>query len=184
LLDTTFRLQAGYAPPDLASAGVAGFAEGYMVRRFVLEDLGALREAAEAAGNPVDLIATYRSHEQQADLFQRRVDELGETEALARTARPGHSEHQLGTAVDFRTPGDTDVTQAWASTPQARWLEANAHRFGFIESYPDGEKGVTCYGYEPWHYRYFGVELAADIHASGLTSREYLWFWQQTGSRP
>jgi D-alanyl-D-alanine carboxypeptidase len=56
-----------------------------------------------------------------------------------------------------------------------RWMADNAWRFGFVLSYPKGRSDQTCYAYEPWHYRYFGRDLAAKIHASGLTTREYLW---------
>ena len=54
-------------------------------------------------------------------------------------------------------------------------MEANAWRFGFVMSYPAGKLALTCYGYEPWHYRYVGRDLAAAIHASGRTPRRYLW---------
>jgi D-alanyl-D-alanine carboxypeptidase len=181
LLDTTFRIDHAYSPPDLASAATAGFREGFMVRSLVVRDLRALGEAAASAGHPVDLIAAYRSYGQQADLFERRVAELGEGEALAKTARPGHSEHQLGTTVDFKDPGALDVTEAWGATPRGTWMRENAWRFGFVESYPAAKRPVTCYGYEPWHYRYLGRALAARVHDSGLTLREYLWAWQELG---
>ena len=184
LLDTAVRLPQDYAPPDLVSAGQAGFPEGFVVRELVIADLAALRRAAEAAGTPVDLIAAYRSFAQQADLFERRVAEFGEAVALAKTARPGHSEHQLGTAVDFKTPGQADVTVAWASSPPGEWMKANGPGFGFLETYPDGKRDLTCYAYEPWHYRYVGRQMAGDVVESGLTLREYLWHWQETGTPP
>lgn len=184
LLDTTFRLGESYAPPDLAPAESAGFASGFLVRDFVLEDLASLRDAAERSGNPVALIAAYRTYAEQSRLFRLREAQLGHDVALRRVARPGHSEHQLGTAVDFKTPGAPDVTASWASTPQGRWMEANAYRFGFVESYPRGREALTCYAYEPWHYRYVGRDLASEVQASGLTLREYLWHWQETGSPP
>jgi D-alanyl-D-alanine carboxypeptidase len=55
------------------------------------------------------------------------------------------------------------------------WMARNAHLYGFVLSYPRGESDVTCYAYEPWHYRYFGRGMATRIHESGLTVREYLW---------
>jgi zinc D-Ala-D-Ala carboxypeptidase len=176
LVDTTYRLPSEYAPSDLVSVAEAGFPEtGWKVRSLVTADLGSLRRAAAASGHQLDVVAAYRSFQDQADLFQRRVDELGEQEALTRAARPGHSEHQLGTAVDFKTLGTADVGQGWASTPPGAWVEANAWRFGFVESYPKGKQSVTCYSYEPWHYRYVGREQAARIRSSGATARQYLW---------
>ena len=182
LLDTTFALPRSYSPPDLATTDRAGFDGPFLVRSFVLDDLAALRSAAEAAGAPLELAAAYRSHAQQADLFDRREATLGRTGALEGTARPGHSEHQLGTAVDFKERGAADVTAAWGRSSAGRWMRANAHRFGFVLSYPEGRDAVTCYKYEPWHFRYFGRGLAQRIHRSGLTVREYLWSVRQRAS--
>jgi D-alanyl-D-alanine carboxypeptidase len=179
ILDTSFRLSKSYSPPGLVSTTRAGFTEGLLVRKVVIKDLGALREAAEAAGNPVGMIAAYRSYQQQAELFAERKAKLGEDAALRKTARAGHSEHQLGTTVDFKTAGEKDVDQKWSSTPAGAWTKANAWRFGFVLSYPRGKNEVTCYGYEPWHFRYVGRTLAAKVHESGLTLREFLWKWDQ-----
>ncbi len=182
LLDTAYALPEGYSPPDLVSAEAAGFIGPFLVRAFVIQDLAALRAAAGAAGNPVELAAAFRSYAQQDDLFRRRQVTLGRARALEKTARPGHSEHQLGTAVDFKSRGAPDVTEAWARSSEGRWMHANAHRFGFVMSYPAGREGATCYGYEPWHFRYFGRAMAKRIHSSGLTPREYLWRLQQRGT--
>jgi D-alanyl-D-alanine carboxypeptidase len=93
------------------------------------------------------------------------------------SARAGHSEHQLGTALDFRSARGPDPwdLEDWGATPEGRWLAENAHRFGFVMSYPAGQESVTCYIYEPWHYRYVGREVAQEVMASGLTLREWLW---------
>ena len=90
-------------------------------------------------------------------------------------ARPGHSEHQLGTTIDVTTEGATDVDQSWGATPDGQWVATNAHKYGFLLSYPSDASDRTCYDYEPWHLRYVGRELAADVIASGLSLREYLW---------
>jgi D-alanyl-D-alanine carboxypeptidase len=175
LLDTTFRLPSGYAPPDLVPVSEAGFHSGLLVRSLVVDNLSALRAAAAAAGHPLEIVAAYRSYQYQADLFQRREERLGTDEAMRKTARPGHSEHQLGTAVDFKRAGAPTATEAFGTTATGKWLLANASSFGFLLSYPEGRDAVTCYAYEPWHFRYFGKRTAARIVASGLTTREYLW---------
>lgn len=175
LVDTTFRLPAEYQPPDLVSAEGAGFAGPFLVRGVMINDLGALRNAAEAAGNPVEIEAAFRTFDQQQALFAQREAELGHDAALKKVARPGHSEHQLGTTIDLKTAGQPDVDLAWASTPAGGWTMAHAAEFGFVLSYPEGGQPKTCYQYEPWHYRYFGRERAAKIVASGLTIREFLW---------
>ena len=175
LVDTRYRLSAEYQPADLVSAELAGLAGPYQVRELVVDDLSALRQAAEAAGNPIELEAAHRTYEQQAGLFDMRVAELGREEALRKVARPGHSEHQLGTTVDFKTAGAEDVDLTWGSTAAGAWTIAHAHEFGFILTYPESAEIRSCYAYEPWHYRYVGRERAAAVVASGLTLREFLW---------
>jgi D-alanyl-D-alanine carboxypeptidase len=177
LVDTARALPEGFAPGDLHNISDAGFpfTDGLAVRQVVLADLAALREAAAANGTPLSIIAAYRSYAQQADLYQRRVGELGDTEAGSRVARPGHSEHQLGTTIDVTTEGETDVDQSWGATPHGQWLATNAHHYGFLLSYPLDAADRTCYDYEPWHLRYVGREMAADVIESGLSLREYLW---------
>jgi D-alanyl-D-alanine carboxypeptidase len=179
LLDTSFGLSKTYTPPSLVSTARAGLEGGYLVRKIVIKDLGALREAAEAAGNPIGLVAAYRSYQTQEGLFDKRKAQLGYDAAVLKTARPGHSEHQLGTTLDFKTKGARDVNKDWSGTSAGRWVTANAWRFGFVLSYPRAKHDLTCYGYEPWHFRYVGRELAAEVHDSGLTLREFLWKWNQ-----
>ena len=60
-------------------------------------------------------------------------------------------------------------------TPAGKWMKAHSWEYGFVMSYPKGTMALTCYDFEPWHFRYVGRALAAQIHASGLTQREYLW---------
>jgi D-alanyl-D-alanine carboxypeptidase len=95
--------------------------------------------------------------------------------AVTFSARPGHSEHQTGLTIDFGSIGDTGLNKEWESTRAGGWMASNAWKFGWLMSYPNGKKDVVCYRYEPWHYRYVGREMAAKIHDSGLTIREYLW---------
>lgn len=177
MVDTARAVPAGFGPNDLHNISDAGFpfTDGVAVRALVLPDLRALREAAAANGTPLGIIAGYRSYPRQAELYDRRVGELGDAEANSRVGRPGHSEHQLGTTIDVTTKGETDVDQSWGSTPEGQWVATNAHKYGFLLSYPMDASERTCYDYEPWHLRYVGRELAADVIASGLSLREYLW---------
>jgi zinc D-Ala-D-Ala carboxypeptidase len=177
LIDTARALPASFGPGDLHNISAAGFpfTDGLAVRELVVADLSELRQAAAANGTPVSILAAYRSHAQQADLYERRVDELGDSEAGSRVARPGHSEHQLGTTIDVTTEGEADVDQSWGATPTGQWVATNAHEYGFLLSYPLDASERTCYDYEPWHLRYVGRELAAAVIESGLSLREYLW---------
>jgi D-alanyl-D-alanine carboxypeptidase len=177
LVDTARALPEGYGPPDLTNIGEAGFpfTDGLAVRQLMVDDLAALREAAAANGTPLSILAAFRTYAQQAELYERRVGELGDTEAGSRVARPGHSEHQLGTAIDVTTEGETDVDQSWSATAHGQWVATNAHEYGFLVSYPLDASERTCYDHEPWHLRYVGREMAANVIESGLSLREYLW---------
>lgn len=177
LLDTIYKLPQEYAPLDLISTAEAGLSLNHKVRKFVIADLKRLAEAAAEAGNPIAIQSSYRSYTYQQKVFDYWVEKEGLVEARKSSARAGHSEHQLGTALDFRSangPPAWDLAD-WAQTEAGSWMLEHAWRYGFVLSYPKGKEDVTCYNYEPWHYRYMGPELAREIHQSGLTLREWLW---------
>ncbi|MEX0990713.1 MAG: D-alanyl-D-alanine carboxypeptidase family protein [Actinomycetota bacterium] len=180
LVDTHFALDADYAPDDLRPVSKAGFSGDFEVRKVALKDLERLRKDADQAGNPLGIVAAYRDYATQQDLYDERVKLYGRDATQARTARPGHSEHQLGVAVDFRSEDADDVDQDWEQTPEGAWMAEHAVAYGFVMSYPRQAEDITCYDYEPWHYRYFGPKRAAEISASGQTVREYLWSEQPT----
>ena len=119
--------------------------------------------------------SAYRSYANQKATFDYWVRVDG-ARPRSRRARAGHSEHQLGTTLDFRSYGGSAPWNYsdWATTKAGAWLKANAWKYGFIMSYPKGKSAVTCYAYEPWHYRYVGRDVAAKVRASKLTLREYL----------
>lgn len=185
LVDTERAMPSSYGPGDLHNISEAGFpfTDGVMLRGFVMPDLKAFREAAAANGTPIGVIVGYRSYASQASLFERRTDELGASEAGSRVARPGHSEHQLGTTLDITSEGLTDVDQSWGATPTGQWVAAHAHEYGFIVSYPRDASKRTCYDYEPWHLRYVGRERAAEVIAQNVTLREHLWNLEQEAAR-
>lgn len=178
LLDTIYKVPPSYVPGSLVSTGQATLNSGYRVRRAVIEDLEALARAARSAGAAVAVQSAYRSYATQAQVFQSWVDQIGYEEALKVSARPGHSEHQLGTTIDFRSasssrpPWDYDD---WAATAPGRWMKQNAWRYGWLMTYTKGDRSETCYSYEPWHYRYVGRETASAVRESGMTLRRYLW---------
>jgi zinc D-Ala-D-Ala carboxypeptidase len=176
LVDTILRVTKTYVPPDLVPVSEAGLGGKDAVRLIMIDDLRALAQAAAAASAPLGVQSAYRSYAEQKIVFDGWVARLGYSRALQVSARPGHSEHQLGVAVDFKTRGSTSpFVGDWGTTAAGKWLKANAWQYGFVNSYPKGDIALTCYDYEPWHYRYVGRELAAQINASGLTPRQYLW---------
>jgi D-alanyl-D-alanine carboxypeptidase len=175
LLDTNLRLSRSYQPWDLVSVTRAGIRGSGQVRRLIIEDLAALASAARQAGKPLAVRSAYRSYQTQVATFASWVARSGYEQALKFSARPGHSEHQLGTTIDFTTAPGVPLSTRFGTSPAGLWLAANSWRYGFIMSYPKGMRRVSCYGYEPWHFRYVGRELASLIHASGEVPRRYLW---------
>ena len=177
VLDTEIRLDRGYVPPDLVDTSVAGLNGGHLVRAIMIRELRALARAARKAGAALAIQSSYRSFDTQRTTFNHWVAAVGRPEALLRSARPGHSEHQLGIAIDFRS-ADRSVApwedRDWAQTDAGAWLAAHAWRYGFVMSYPRGATSVSCYAYERWHYRYFGRDVAARIRASRLPARHWL----------
>jgi D-alanyl-D-alanine carboxypeptidase len=177
VLDRIFKLPSTYAPTDLRSTSAAGLNAGQTVRSVALPDLRAMAAAAATAHAPLAAQSGYRSYATQVSTFNYYVSIQGFAQAIQASARPGHSEHQLGTTVDFRSAGGPPAWSYpdWAATAAGAWMKANAWRYGFLMSYPAGRTSMTCYKYEPWHYRYVGRAKAAQVRASGLTLREFLW---------
>jgi D-alanyl-D-alanine carboxypeptidase len=176
LLDTTFALRKDYRPPSLVSTSRAGLNGGGQVRSFVIPDLTEMATAARKAGAGLRVVSAYRSYSYQVWLFQQEVERHGETVAMHSVARPGHSEHQLGVTIDFgaaRSSGN--VWQQFRYSAAGHWMKANSWRYGWIMSYPRNKTARTCYYSEPWHFRYVGRDMAAAVHDSGLTLREYIW---------
>ncbi len=167
-------LKSSYSPADLRQipSHMNPSYEMYL-RSEALEHLEKLYHAAEEDGITLSIRSAYRSYSTQKGLFNDYANRYGEEEANRFSARPGQSEHQLGTTVDFGGTG-ADFTAAFGETDQGRWLAENAHKYGFALSYPQNKEHITGYIYEPWHFRYIGVEAAREWKESGLTLREYL----------
>ncbi len=162
LLDLEWRLPEGYAPSDLVDVALAGFAGGHLVRSSVVDDLRALREAAVADGVHLAVQSGYRSEAYQARVHEGWRAALGAERAALVSARPGHSEHQLGTAIDLRSadgPPAWDLGD-WATSPEGAWVAEHALAFGFVVSYPRDALATACYDYEPWHLRWVGRDVA------------------------
>lgn len=158
-----FTLSPDDMPPDLVPTSEAGLRGGGSIRLVVVDDLRSLALAAADDGVTLRIASAYRGYADQARTFTSLERAHGRAFAESSAARPGHSEHQLGTTVDFEG-GES-------------WLAANAWRYGFVMSYPaDRSPRFTCYKAEPWHFRGVGRHVAAAVHASGLSLREWIWF--------
>lgn len=131
-------------------------------------------KSASADGVNLVLGSGYRSSALQEQFYDSYVARDGKEAADTYSARPGHSEHQTGLAVDITSPdGSCHLQLCFSETEQGLWLASNAHRFGFIIRYPDGKQSITGYQYEPWHIRFVSGELSSQINSSRQTLEEF-----------
>lgn len=188
LVDKQAALPPDYEPPDLvglqpidASPNSVGTLR---LRREAEEALHKMLDAARGARLFLLAQSSYRSYPDQERVYQSEVEHFGQGQADRESARPGHSEHQLGTAIDFTTRAlGYDLVEAFASTAEGKWLQQNAVQYGFVLSYPQDKEAVTGYMYEPWHYRYIGVQPAQAAAQSGLALSQWL-AQHQVGCQP
>lgn len=127
-----------------------------------------LKAGAADAGYSLYISSGFRDYETQEVIYNRYVANDGKANADRYSARPGHSEHQTGLAIDLN-----GVSDSFGDTPTGQWVAAHCHEYGFILRYPKGKEAQTGYMYEPWHIRYVGVDTATKIAASGLCLEEY-----------
>ncbi|MBR3289708.1 MAG: M15 family metallopeptidase [Clostridia bacterium] len=154
----TYSLPASYNPGSLTDACYDAFLT--------------MQRAAAAEGLNLYISSGFRSYDTQDVIYNRYVANDGRTNADRYSARPGHSEHQTGLAIDLN-----GVLDSFGNTAEGKWVAAHAHEYGFILRYPKEKEAQTGYMYEPWHIRYIGtadsVQVATAIFESGLCLEEY-----------
>jgi zinc D-Ala-D-Ala carboxypeptidase len=161
----TQALPTTYAPKDVVRAssnGIPAYAQ-IDIRKIIVPDAREMANAASAEGIRLQVISGYRSYAVQQQVFAMWTRKDGSPEEANRySALPGHSQHQLGTALDLNSFGET-----FSTTPVGRWLWSNAYRFGFVFPYTVDSAPTTGYEYEPWHVRWVGRELAQIMETAG-----------------
>lgn len=161
-----------YAPGDLVAPAVP-FNNPPLMRREAASALEQMLRAARAAGVDFVVQSSYRSFATQQRVKQLSIERYGLEVSDQRGARAGHSEHQSGLAVDLTTKsGSCTLDPCFANTRIGRWLAQNSWRYGFVVRYLPGKTDITGYIYEPWHLRYVGPELAAEINRQGYPTLE------------
>jgi len=128
--------------------------------------------------------SAYRSYERQVILFERYINSYMQNEGMSRdeaekavtatSARPGQSEHQSALCIDFIEKGKLELDERFENTNAFSWLSKNAHKYGFIIRYPRDKESLTGYDYEPWHYRFVGIDAATIIYEDNICLEEYL----------
>lgn len=173
LVNSSNAIPDGYAPTELTE-----LSNGQSVDKRIYPSLQSMFDEARAQGVYPVVSSGYRTAKQQQsemdDKIQEYIDD-GKSEDEARTlaatyvAQVGYSEHEAGLAIDIVAKANkSDDDTVWA------WMKEHCAEYGFILRYPEGKEGVTGMSYEPWHFRYVGVEAAQKIMGAGITLEEYL----------
>jgi zinc D-Ala-D-Ala carboxypeptidase len=167
-----------YKPKDLVVPAVPlrlkRTAEQMHLRSDPAKALEGLVAGAKKAGFNLYLASGFRSAAYQKQLYDSYVAKDGQAAADKYSARPGTSEHQTGLAVDVGRPDQKcELEICFGDTPEGAWVKAHAHEYGFVIRYEQGKEDITTYQYEPWHLRYVGAELAAELRDTGQTMEEF-----------
>lgn len=160
-----YKLPYDFKPNDLKPLNSNN---NYYLREEALDALNKMIESANNEGVSLWVVSAYRSNDTQRTLYNRYVEQNGLYKADTFSARPGHSEHETGLAIDFN-----QISQDFDQTKAFEWLYKNSYKYGFILRYPYGKTDRTGYIYEPWHYRYVGVDVAKEIYEKNLLFDEY-----------
>lgn len=158
--------QIDWEPNDLVDF------EGQQLRAEAARAARTMMDAAKAEGVTLTVSSAYRSYAVQQQTYQHWVSVNGQRLADQLSARPGYSEHQTGLAIDFSSPEGCRLEECYRDTLAGQWLVKNAPRYGYILRFPDGRQSVTGYRFEPWHYRYVGVQIAQEYVSSGAKTFE------------
>ena len=177
LINKNTRLPSTYAPTGLVNVNSSikiGYS-GMKLRKAAADNLLKIFNDAKKKGYNLNLNSAYRSYQTQVNTYNYWVSQVGVIEANRFSAKPGHSQHQLGTTVDVTSDTvDEKLVASFGNTPEGKWLANNAYKYGFVLAYPDGYEHITGYTYEPWHFRYIGVSNAQSWKNSGLILENYL----------
>jgi LAS superfamily LD-carboxypeptidase LdcB len=160
-------LPSSYTPPDLLAPNVPlrlpATDPEMQIRAVAAGSLQQMFNDAQAKGLKLMLSSGYRSYGLQQVVYSTNVGNQGQQTADSSSAKPGHSEHQTGLAVDIEpTSRKCEVDLCFADTPEGIWLAKNAYKYGFIIRYQKNQEKLTGYEYEPWHVRYVGSRVWLD----------------------
>lgn len=174
LVNKHYYLDKNYTPNNLISISkydvdyIHRENENMLLDAKALSSYKKLYEEAAKEGLTLTIFSAYRTYEKQEYLYYNVCEEND-----LFSAKPGHSEHQTGLAIDVSTR-NYGLIQDFSNSKEYKWLKENSYKYGFIERYPKDKETVTLYSYEPWHYRYVGIDLATYIYNHNITLEEYI----------
>jgi len=170
LINKYYSMPSDYVP-DLVMAGSSA---GQYLRPEADDAWDLMRAACQAdSGEVLYLVSGYRSWATQMYSFTHAIERRGIDKVCEKNAYQGRSEHCLGLALDINIASDPEIRDEFAESTAGQWVNEHGHEYGFILRYPREKGSIIGYGYEAWHYRYVGVELATALFESGQTLEEY-----------
>ena len=167
LVNKYYYLDKNFVPENLVSTE-----SGSKMVDIAYDNFKEMKAAAKKEELNILITTAYRNYNFQATLYNNYVASDGVKQADTYSARPGYSEHQLGYSTDLTNGNFVDFGE-FDTTEEFKWLSENAYKYGFILRYPKDKEYITGYMYEPWHYRYVGVDVATYIYENNITYEEY-----------
>lgn len=171
-----YTLSEDYVPDNLVSiSNKYAYANNSIIEE-ANDAYVSMWNAAKEDGYTLIVNSSYRDYKDQEDVYESIKISKGEREADKVAARPGHSEHQTGLAIDVFEINN-QLTGTFKDSPVYTWLKENAHTYGYIERYPENKEYLTGYSFESWHWRYVGTEAAKIIYDENITYDEYYAYY-------
>ena len=172
LTNKFYCLDSSYNSDNMVKVSkMYSYGDNQMLTKDTFDAFLKMFKAAKGENLTLIINSSFRSYEDQEEIYNYYVKTLGKEKANLRAARAGFSEHQTGMCVDIQTYGSNSST--FENFDEFKWLKDNAHKYGFILRYPKDKEYLTGYEYESWHYRYIGVEAATYIYENNITFDEY-----------
>lgn len=172
-----YGISKDYVPKDLVESGIPAAEENKntKMRKDAAEKLKEMAKAAEKEGLYLLNNSSYRSGESQQEIYEHYFRIYPESVAKSLVAVPGFSEHQTGLAIDITSKSvENGERMVFGDTEEAKWLKENSYKYGFILRYPEEDTDITGATFEPWHFRYVGVDVAKEIYKKKWTLEEYV----------
>lgn len=178
LVNKFYHLKEDYTPSDLVSlSGQYNRGANNKMRKEAADALMKMIDAARLENIILYNMSAFRSYDYQVNLYNRYIKRDGKEAADKYSARPGYSEHQTGLCADLN-----EISDKFDGTDEANWLRDNAYKYGFILRFLKGKEHITGYKYEPWHFRYVGLEAAKIIYEDNITLEEYYAYYIEKNS--
>ena len=172
LVNKYYYLDEKYIPNNLVEISTLYSRQGMKLVDYAKEAFEELSKNALKDNMNIIAMSSYRSYEYQVKLYNNYVKKDGKEAADTYSARPGFSEHQTGLAVDVYNKKESYTN--FEKTEEFKWMQNNAHKYGFILRFPKDKENETGYQYESWHYRYVGKDIAEYIHKNNISLEEYI----------